>query len=94
MQPQLREYQLIVTTNYDDALERAFERAWRALHVLAYIATGERVGKPPTPIRRRGDPRQLGPGIKGSTCESATVILKLHGAVDRSDERTQSRTAT
>ena len=38
-------YQLIVTTNYDDALERAFSAAGEAFDVVSYIADGEHRGK-------------------------------------------------
>src|SRR2546426_927562 len=38
-------YQLIVTTNYDDALERAFNEAREPFDLVAYIADGEHRGK-------------------------------------------------
>ena len=43
--PQLLEYPLFVTTNYDDALERALTEHGEQFDVLTYIATGKRVGK-------------------------------------------------
>jgi hypothetical protein len=53
-------HQLIVTTNYDLALERAFEEAGEELDIVAYVATGPHRGRfwhrppeePPRPDRR------------------------------------------
>ena len=79
-------YQLIVTTNYDDALEQAFDRAGEPYHLVWYVAQpaeheqGKFVhrppgGKPVVVVR----PRKY---VDVST-EDCTVILKVHGAVDR-----------
>jgi hypothetical protein len=75
-----------VTTNYDDALERAFGEAGEPFDLVTYIAEGEDRGKfvhwppgeGPTVIDRPNEYRRLVP-------EERTVILKIHGAVDRSD---------
>ncbi len=40
-----RYYQLIVTTNYDDVLERAFAKTGEQYDVVTYIADGEDSGK-------------------------------------------------
>jgi hypothetical protein len=86
--PLLRErgqLQVILTTNYDDALERAFDEADESYDLISYIASnpkeyrGRFMHRPPG-----GEPRviesandyRLGP-------EKRTVILKLHGAVER-----------
>ena len=50
-------YQVILTTNYDDALERAFDEANEPYDVVWYIADGEPRGKfwhrpPDGPSRR------------------------------------------
>jgi hypothetical protein len=79
---------LIVTTNYDLALERAFLEADEEFDVVSYIAAGPHRGKfshlPPD-----GHPRiievantyaELSPDVR-------TVILKIHGQVDRRPER-------
>jgi DNA-binding SARP family transcriptional activator len=90
--PLLRErgapHQLIVTTSYDLALERAFLDAGEAFDVVSYIATG----------RNRGRFCHLDPDGRGTlierpneyvelSLEERTVILKLHGQVDASNER-------
>lgn len=77
-------YQLIVTTNYDDALERAFREAGEPFDLVCYIAEGEHRGKfahwppegEPTLIEVPNEYEKLNPGDQ-------TVILKIHGAVDR-----------
>lgn len=87
--------QLLITTNYDDSLERAFEaneepfdlvyydtqpnEAGRFIHVRP---DGERV-----PIPRHTDYREF-------ALEERSVILKIHGAVDREDETADSYVIT
>jgi DNA-binding SARP family transcriptional activator/class 3 adenylate cyclase len=79
---------LVVTTNYDLALERAFLEAGEEFDVVTYIAVGPHRGKfshlPPS-----GEPRvievantytELSPDVR-------TVILKIHGQVDRGPAR-------
>jgi hypothetical protein len=81
---QPRRCQLIVTTNYDDALERAFHEAGEPFDLVSYIAEGEHRGKfahwppggEPTVIGIPNEYGKLRPGER-------TVILKIHGAVDR-----------
>ena len=91
--PLLRErsapHQLIVTTSYDLALERAFLDAGEEFDVVSYIATG----------RNRGRFCHIGPDGLGTLIERPneyatelslqrrTVILKLHGQVDTTTER-------
>jgi hypothetical protein len=77
-------YQLIVTTNYDDVLERAFQAAGEPFDLVSYLAEGEQRGKflhwPP------GGEAQLieRPNeYRGLALDQRTVILKIHGAVDR-----------
>jgi hypothetical protein len=77
-------YQLIVTTNYDDALERAFARFGEPFDLVWYVAEGEHRGKfmhrPPDGeaelVERTNERIDLAP-------EKRTVILKVHGAVTR-----------
>ncbi len=77
-------YQLIVTTNYDDILERAFCAENEPFDLVTYIATGPDRGKfkhrPPasTPIiiHKPNEYIDVSPSRR-------TVILKIHGAVDR-----------
>jgi hypothetical protein len=80
-------YQLVVTTNYDDALESAFVEADEEFDLVWYIAEGEgRRGKfmhqapraDAVVIERPNECIDLTP-------EQRSVILKIHGDVDRSD---------
>ena len=82
-------HQLIVTTNYDLALERAFEDAGEELDIVAYLATGPNRGRfwhrppgePPRPIDVPNTyATELDP-------DRRTILLKLHGAVDPLPER-------
>ena len=91
--PLLRErgapYQLIVTTSYDTALERAFVDAGEEYDVVSYLASG----------RNRGRFCHITPDGSGTVIElpntyaselsldARTIILKLHGQVERSDNR-------
>jgi SIR2-like domain len=79
-----RRHQLIVTTNYDDALERAFEAAGEPFDLVCYLAVSENRGKflhvPPD-----GEPRLIERPNEYHhlSLEERTVILKIHGAIDR-----------
>jgi DNA-binding SARP family transcriptional activator len=91
--PLLRErgapHQLIVTTSYDLALERAFLDAGEEFDVVSYIAAG----------RNRGRFCHIGPQGEGTlierpneyatelSLERRTIILKLHGQVDSTTDR-------
>ena len=94
-------YQVIVTTNYDDALETAFRDENEPFDVVTYIAEGEEQGHflhcPPEaegrvieipneytdlPVDERGNPQER------------TVILKIHGAVDRENPMQDSYVIT
>jgi SIR2-like domain len=84
-------YQLIVTTNWDDALEQAFVAAREPYHVVWYVATGPNRGKfmhrsPSGEVTLIADPSEY---VEVST-EECTVILKIHGAVDRASARSSS----
>jgi DNA-binding SARP family transcriptional activator len=91
--PRFRErgvpHQLIVTTNYDLALEEAFLEAGEEIDVVSYVATG----------RNRGRFCHIGPDGQATLIESPhtyatelsldvrTIVLKLHGQVDRRPDR-------
>ena len=68
-----RRYQLIMTTNYDDALERAFRAAGEAFDLVWYVAETEDRGKflhlPPDGEPRSGD--QPGLPVRGQVQELA-----------------------
>ena len=80
---------MVITTNYDDVLERAFEEVGEPFHTLTYMADGEFPGlfrhRLPTgeqdvvtvPVDRYDKLRDL---------KDCTVLLKIHGAVDRASQ--------
>ena len=76
----------MLTTNYDDALERAFDEAGEPYDVVSYMADGEHSGKfvhrapgaAVVVVERPNEYRALRP-------DERVVILKMHGAVDRSE---------
>jgi SIR2-like protein len=84
LSPVRHPYQLIVSTNYDDVLERAFATAKEPCDLVSYIADGPNCGKfeHRTPegkyqiIESPGEYMEL-------DLNKQTVILKIHGAVDR-----------
>jgi hypothetical protein len=86
---------LIITTNYDDALERAFRAAGEAFDLVAYLAVGEHAGsfvhqspdQEPVIIRVPNEYRAL-------ALDQRSVILKLHGAVDRTNAELDSYVIT
>jgi DNA-binding SARP family transcriptional activator len=91
--PLLRErglpHQLLVTTSYDLALEAAFLEAGEEFDVVSYIAAGRERGKF-CHIRPDGSGRVVDlPNTYATelSLEERTVILKLHGQVDRGPER-------
>jgi class 3 adenylate cyclase len=77
-------YPLIVTTNYDDALERAFRAVNEPFDLVAYVAEGEQRGKfihflPGGEVFVIDRPNEY----RGLSLDQRSVILKIHGAVDR-----------
>ena len=86
---------LILTTNYDDALERAFEAREEPCEVLWYEAKRgdargrfrHRVGDDAVTIDRPNE--YLTPALR-----EHTAILKLHGAIDRRDPKSDSYVIT
>jgi SIR2-like domain len=89
---------LIITTNYDDLLERAFQQAGEPFDLLYYEAKEN-------PQERRGKFWHQAPGAERrlvmqpnqylDVCpEERSVILKIHGAVDRRDRGADSYVIT
>ncbi len=81
-------YPLIVTTNYDDLIERTFRNAGQPFDLVTYVAEGEHRGKflhfPPPPDcdeRLIEKPNEY----RGLSLNERTVILKIHGTVDRAN---------
>jgi DNA-binding SARP family transcriptional activator len=91
--PLLRErgvpHQLLVTTSYDLALEAAFLEAGEEFDVVSYVASGPHRGKfchigPDGTGRLIDLPNTYATEL---SLDERTVILKLHGQVDRGPER-------
>ena len=82
--------QLLVTTAYDLALEQAFSDAGEEHDVVWYLASGPHRGKfchlkPDGTVHVVDIPNRYANGLAP---EERTVILKLHGGLDRTSERT------
>lgn len=98
--------QLVITTNYDDALEQAYDEAGEAYDVIYYSARGKgRSGKffhrPPRDPDAPADapspePRPIDVPNEYAELdlEQRPVILKIHGAVDRADAERDSYVIT
>ena len=87
---------LLITTNYDDLMERAFEDAGQPFDLITYVAEGEHRGKF---IHRRPDgsthlierPNEYaGIALDDRRQFLHPVVLKIHGAVDREDAERDS----
>lgn len=86
---------MIVTTNYDDALERAFHAANEPFDLVAYVAEGDARGKfmhtaPDGKSRPIDKPNKY----LGLNPEERTTILKIHGVVDRQNRARDSYVIT
>lgn len=86
---------MIITTNYDDALEQAFEDVGEPYEVVSYAAArggagGFRHRLPNGRQRRITRPNTY----RDFAPEQRTVIVKLHGGIDRRDERSDSYVIT
>jgi SIR2-like domain len=82
-------HQLLVTTSYDLALEAAFLEAGEEFDVVSYVAAGPSRGKfchlaPDGTGRMIDVPNTYATEL---SLEERTVILKLHGQVDRGPNR-------
>lgn len=79
-----KRYPLIVTTNYDDLMERAFREAGQPPDVVSYVAEGPKRGKflhwtadgEVVVIEKPNEYHAL-------TLSDRPVVLKIHGAIDR-----------
>lgn len=94
-------YQLIVTTNYDDALERAFTAADQPFDLFTYVAYGEHEGLFLHSLHH-GQPDVVeGPEVVEDPSkfaepllEERPAIVKIHGAVDRTPNKRDSYVIT
>jgi SIR2-like domain len=85
--------QLIITTNYDDALERAFAAAGEPIDVVYYAAARGQPGRF-LHVRPDGKRSAVPKTYRGFSLGERTVLLKIHGAVDRQDELEDSYVIT
>ena len=78
-------YQFIVTTNYDDVLERAFRESGARFDLFVYQASGPDHGR----LKHHpfdGEPHVITePNRLVDIGSDRSVILKIHGAIDRKD---------
>jgi len=85
---------LIVTTSYDQGIERAFAIADQPLDVVAYIAEGEQRGRfvhhSPDGRARLIDKPNKYLGLS----DSRAILLKVHGAIDRANPEDDSFVVT
>lgn len=84
-------YQLIVTTNYDNLLERAFNAVNEPFDLVTYVAEGANRGKfrhqtPDGTVHLIEQPNEY-PEL---TLERQSVIMKIHGTVDRAHRERDS----
>lgn len=85
-------YPLIITTNYDDVMERALDAAGERFDLVYYAAQGEDRGKfvhrpPGEEARAIAKPNKYRVKIDNKLdwllLQRRPVVLKIHGAVDR-----------
>jgi len=78
---------LIVTTNYDDVMERAFADAGEPYDVVAYEAENKTQRGMFWHIRQGSKPRLIEKPKKdlSVSLEERSVVLKIHGAIDRAN---------
>ncbi|HZL04620.1 MAG TPA: SIR2 family protein [Coriobacteriia bacterium] len=82
--------QFIVTTNYDDVLERAFREVGEPFDVYVYLAQGDDRGKVLL-VPHEGTPEIVRtPNMATAAGRDRTAILKIHGAIDRRDAEQDS----
>ncbi len=83
---------LIVTTNYDDLMERAFRKKSRPFHTVIYRTTEQ----PTVLVWEHGAaaPKEVHPNEMDLKLGSVPVIYKMHGASDRNDKTRESYVIT
>jgi DNA-binding SARP family transcriptional activator len=81
-------HQLIITTNFDQVLEQAFREAGEECDVVSYLALGRNRGKF-LHVTADGAATlvEVPNAYADLSLERRTVILKLHGGIDRGPER-------
>jgi SIR2-like domain len=78
--------QVVITTNYDDALEQAFAEAGEEVDVVYYTTDPGGPGRF-IHIRPDGERTEMprGTDYREFALEQRSIILKVHGAVNRAD---------
>jgi hypothetical protein len=87
--------QLVITTNYDDAVEHAFRDADEELDVVYYAAEPNEAGRF-VHVRPDGERVEI-PGhtdYRGFALDERSVLFKIHGAVNRLDLESDSYVIT
>ena len=87
--------QLLITTNYDDALERAYGDANEPYDLVYYASEPNEPGRF-VHVRPDGERVEIARNTDYRDFDLAerSVILKIHGAVDRADEAADSYVIT
>jgi DNA-binding SARP family transcriptional activator len=81
-------HQLIVTTNFDQALERAFADAGEEFDVVTYVALGRSRGKfLHVDAGGAATVVEVPNAYSDLSLDRRTVILKIHGGIDNRPER-------
>ena len=86
-----RLHQLVITTNYDDILERAFRDAEEPYEVVVYMAGGPDRGRF-VHVLADGERRVIDRPNEYTelSFDAHSVVLKIHGAIDRGSEARDS----
>lgn len=74
---------LVVTTNYDDVMERAFREANQKFHVLTYLASQDKPAFLHQPPDDSSEVITIGTGYTRLDSDTNPVVLKVHGSIDR-----------
>jgi hypothetical protein len=92
----LTEYPLIITTNYDDSLEQAFRTVEEPFDLLVYRRENDTGGGRFIHYPPDEQPRSVinANEYTDVSLEERTVILKMHGAMDRADSNRDSYVIT
>ncbi len=78
---------LIVTTNYDDLIERAFKEKSRPYDVVVHTTDPEVGDRVLWWRHSEPEPELVSPNKLDIDLDQITVIYKMHGAVDRRDSK-------
>lgn len=74
---------LIITTNYDDLIERAFTERGRQFDVVVHTTSPDLGDRILWLEHGASTPREISPNRLDIDLNSVTVIYKMHGAIDR-----------